>query len=155
EVLAFLVQLSERPILLALIGVAFTALMHSSAAMIIIGITFVTSDVLTLSAVLPLVIGANVGDTFPILITTFAPQSEVKKLAIYYFLFKRIRATISMLLFVFITDWVEYLPGSPERQIANFHTLLNIAIALLFVPFLPWIAKIFRKLLPQQELESS
>lgn len=155
EVLAFLVQLSERPILLALIGVVFTALMHSSAAMIIIGIAFVTSDVLTLSAVLPLVLGANVGDTLPVLISSLASQSEGKKLAIFNFLFKGIGATIAMLLLVFITDWVEYLPGSPERQIANFHTLLNIAIALLFVPFLPWIAKIFRKLLPQQELESS
>jgi len=155
EVLAFLVQLSEKPVLLALIGVVFTALMHSSAAMIIIGIAFVTSGVLPISAVLPLVLGANVGDTLPVLISSLASQSEGKKLAIFNFLFKGIGATIAMLLLVFITDWVEYLPGSPERQIANFHTLLNIAIALLFIPFLPWIAKLFRKFLLQRELESS
>src|SRR5699024_1672029 len=72
EVLAFLVQLSEKPVLLALIGVVFTALMHSSAAMIIIGIAFVTSGVLPIYAVLPLVLGANVGDTLPVLISSLA-----------------------------------------------------------------------------------
>src|SRR5699024_1092402 len=134
EVLAFLVQLSERPILLALIGVVFTALMHSSAAMIIIGIAFVTSDVLTLSAVLPLVLGANVGDTLLVFISSLASQSEGKKLAIFNFLFIGIGAKIVILLLVFITDCVEYLPESQVRQIANFHTSLHIAIALYLIP---------------------
>src|SRR5699024_12500152 len=64
-------------------------------------------------------------------------------------------AAMPMLHLVHIPALVEHLPGSPQQKIANFHTLLNIAIALLFIPFLSWIAKIFRKLLPQQELESS
>src|SRR5690625_4954096 len=61
-ILYYLISLSEKPILFALVGMIFTALIHSSAAMIIIGIALVTSDVLSISAVLPLVLGANVGD---------------------------------------------------------------------------------------------
>lgn len=149
-VLHFLITLSENPILFALIGMVFTALMHSSAAMIIIGIAFVTSDVLSLQAVLPLVLGANVGATLPVVVSSLASQIEGKKLALFYFLFKGIGVVIAMSLLVFITNWVELLPGSPERQIAHFHTLFNIANAVLFFPFLPWIARVFKRIFPQQ-----
>src|SRR5699024_7195101 len=57
QMLEFLAGLSENPIVLAFIAMILTALMHSSAAMIIIGIAFITSGVFTLPAVLPLVLG--------------------------------------------------------------------------------------------------
>ncbi|MEN1968802.1 Na/Pi cotransporter family protein [Lentibacillus sp. N15] len=150
NVLHFLVTLSDKPILFALIGMVFTALMHSSAAMIIIGIAFVTSGVLTLPAVLPLVLGANVGATLPVVVSSLSSQLEGKKLAIFYFLFKGIGVIIAMSLLSFITGWVDLLPGDPERQIAHFHTIFNIAIAMLFFPFLPWIAQLFKRIFPQQ-----
>lgn len=150
-VLHFLVTLSQNPILFAIIGMIFTALMHSSAAMIIIGIAFVTSDVLTLPDVLPLVLGANVGATLPVVISSLASQLEGKKLALFYFLFKGIGVVIAMSLLAFITDWIHYLPGNPARQIAHFHTSFNIAIAMLFFPFLPWIATLFKRFFPQQQ----
>lgn len=153
EVLNFLIDLAQQPFLLFLIGIIFTALMHSSAAMIIIGIAFVSSGVLTLPDVLPLVLGANVGDTLPVLISSLASQAEGKKLAVFNFMFKTIGALILMLLLTIIIDWVNLLPGDPERQIANFHTLLNIVIVLLFFPLLPFIAKLFNKLFPQKRKE--
>lgn len=153
DVLHFLINLSENPVLFALIGMIFTALMHSSAAMIIIGIAFVTSDVLTLQAVLPLVLGANVGSTIPVLVTSLASRIEGKKLALFYFLFKATGVVLAMMLLVFITDWVVQLPGSPERQIAHFHTIFNIAIAVIFFPFLPWIARLFKRFFPKKEEE--
>src|SRR5699024_7976872 len=100
------------PILFALIGMIFTALMHSSAAMIIIGIAFVTSGVLSLPAVLPLVLGANIGATLPVVVSSLASQLEGKKLALFYFLFKGIGVVLAMTLLTFITGWVEFLPGN-------------------------------------------
>lgn len=154
-VLHFLVQLSENPILFALIGMVSTALMHSSAAMIIIGIAFVTSDVLSLSAVLPLVLGANVGATLPVVVSSLASHLEGKKLALFYFLFKGIGVVLAMTLLTWINDLVTFLPGNPERQIAHFHTLFNIAITVLFFPFLPWIARLFERLFPRQDTAPS
>src|SRR5699024_9002704 len=143
--LNYLVNLAEHPVLLFIIGIIITALMHSSAAMIIIGIAFVTSDVLSIGAVLTLVLGANVGDTLPVLISSLPSQSDGKKLAIFNFIFKAIGAVISMFLLTIIIDWIEFFPGDPERRIAHFHTLLNIAVTLLFFPLLPWVAKLFSK----------
>lgn len=155
EVLQVLIKLSEQPIILFLIGVLLTALMHSSAAMIIIGIAFVTSGVLTLPAVLPLVLGANVGDTLPVLISSLAYQIEGKKLAIFNFVFKTTGALILLFILPFIQDWIELLPGNPDRQIAHFHTLLNIFVVLLFFPFITWMTELFNKWMPQKESEKS
>lgn len=155
QMLEFLAGLSEKPIVLAFIAMILTALMHSSAAMIIIGIAFITSGVFTLPAVLPLVLGANAGSTLPVVISSLASRIEGKKLALFYFLFKSTGVVFAMTLLTFITDWVSLLPGSPERQIAHFHTLFNIAIAVLFFPLLPWMAQLFQRLFPHQEEEPS
>lgn len=151
NVLDFLINLSGKPLIFALIAMVFTALMHSSAAMIIIGIAFVSSGVLSLPAVIPLVLGANVGSTIPVIISSLASRIEGKKLALFYFIIKTIGVTILMLLLVWVTDWVQLLPGGDERKIAHFHTLFNIFVALLFFPLLPWMAKIFKRLFPQEK----
>src|SRR5699024_9740128 len=120
QMLEFLAGLSEKPIVLAFIAMILTALMHSSAAMIIIGIAFITSGVFTLLAVLPLVLAANAGSTLPVVISSLASRFEGKKLALFYFLFTSTGVVFAMPLLTFITDWVSLLPGSPERQIAHF-----------------------------------
>ncbi|GAB2537869.1 Na/Pi cotransporter family protein [Gracilibacillus alcaliphilus] len=147
-VLHFLAELSENPLLFMLVSTGLTALLHSSAAMIMIGIAFVTSDILTLQAVLPLVLGANLGATLPVVLSGLSSKLEGKKLALFYFFFKGIGVVLVMSLLLIYSKWVSLLPGSPERQIAHFHTLFNIGIALLFFPFLPWIAQLFKKVFP-------
>src|SRR5699024_12185268 len=47
-------------------------------------------------------------------------------------------------------DLVPFLPGSAARQVANFHTLFNIAIAVLFFPLIPFIYRLFTKLFPRK-----
>lgn len=148
-VLQFLINLAEKPILFGLISAGITALMHSSAATIIIGIAFMTSGFLTLSDILPLVLGANLGTTIPVVISSLASRSEGKKLAIFYFLFKLIGVSIVFPFLFFIADFIQLFPGNIERQVAHFHTVFNIFIVLLFFPFLSQITSIFAKLIPE------
>ncbi len=151
SVLQFLVDLAENPILFTIIAMLLTALMHSSAAVIIIGIAFVTSDVLTLPAVLPLILGANIGSTIPVVISSLASRLEGKKLAFFYFFFKTTGVIVTLPLLFLLTDAIQMLPGSPERQIAHFHTLFNIGIVILFFPFISLIAKAFQRIFPPKE----
>ncbi|MFK4996779.1 Na/Pi symporter [Bacillus sp. N9] len=88
--LEMLVYISKSPLLFALIAMLLTALFHSSAAMIIIGIAFVTTGILSVQTIIPLVIGANVGSTIPVIMTSLATNKEGKKLASFYFLLKRL-----------------------------------------------------------------
>lgn len=155
SVLQFLLNLSDQPILLLIISMLLTALMHSSAAIIIIGIAFVASGVLTLPDVLPLVLGANIGSTIPVVISSLASRLEGKKLALFYFALKTVGVIIIFPLLFLLVDFVELLPGNPERQIAHFHTLFNIGIVILFFPFLAQIASLFYRLTPAKVKEST
>lgn len=150
QFLQFLVSVSKNPLLFAIIAAFFTALMHSSAAMIIIGIAFVTSGILPLSAILPLVLGANVGSTIPVVISGISSNTEGKKLGLFYFVFKVTGVTLAMILLPYVIEGVSYLSGSAERQIAHFHTLFNVGITILFFPFLPLITKLFHRIFRKQ-----
>src|SRR5699024_8306610 len=150
EMLTYLSTISTNPLLFAVIAMLLTALMHSSAAMIIIGIAFVKSDVLSLEAVLPLGLGANVGSTLPVIISSLASSWEGRKLAFFNFLFKGTGVVLAMASLPLVIDAVPHLPGSGGRQIANFHTLFNIGIAVLFFPLIPLIFRLFTKLFPKK-----
>lgn len=151
EVLSFLSTISANPVFFAFIAMALTALMHSSAAMIIIGIAFVQSDVLSLEAVIPLVLGANLGSTIPVIISSLASSWEGRKLAFFNFLLKGTGVVLAMAFLVFLTKLVPYLPGDAGRQIAHFHTLFNLAIAALFFPLIPYVLRLFEKIFPKKE----
>src|SRR5699024_4742954 len=153
DVLSYLTNISSNPVLFALLAMVFTALMHSSAAMIIIGIAFVQSDVLTLEAVIPLVLGANVGSTFPAVISSFASTGEGRKLALFNVLFKGTGVVLALSGLTWVIDVIPFLSSSSSRQIANFHTLFNIAIAMLFFPLVPLIDRLFSIVFPLKEPE--
>lgn len=146
-----LISISKNPLLFGMIAMALTALFHSSAAMIIIGIAFVTTGVLSVHAVIPLVIGANVGSTIPVIITSLTTNIEGKKLALFNFIFKCSGAVLAFLLLPWLSHYVDLLPGNGQRQIANFHTSFNIVIAALFFPLLPLVAKVFEKIFPKKQ----
>ncbi|MDY0394032.1 Na/Pi cotransporter family protein [Virgibacillus halophilus] len=143
-----LTSISKNPLLFGLIAMVLTVLFHSSAAMIVIGIAFVSTGVLSVHAILPLVIGANVGSTIPVIVTSLTTNLEGKKLAIFNFVFKCSGAILAFVLLPWLTHYVDLLPGNAERQIANFHTLFNIIIAALFFPLLPLVARVFEKIFP-------
>lgn len=149
--LDMLVSISKSPVLFAILSMLLTALFHSSAAMIVIGIAFVATGVLPVHTVIPLVIGANVGSTIPVILTSMATNKEGKKLAFFNFIFKTSGAILAFLSLAIINNYFYLLPGNPERQIANFHTLFNAVIAILFFPLVPMVARLFEQFFPKQE----
>ena len=48
---------------------------------------------------------------------------------------------------------VQKLAAEAPRQIANAHTLFNVSVALLFLPFTSFLAKIVLKILPELDSE--
>ena len=48
---------------------------------------------------------------------------------------------------------MDKLAAETPRQIANAHTLFNVSVAFLFLPFTSTLSKIVLKILPEQESE--
>jgi phosphate:Na+ symporter len=148
-----LLFVSGMPILFALLAMVLTALFHSSAALILIGIAFIDSGMLSVEVIIPLVLGANVGSTLPVILSSLSLSFEGKKLAFFTFLFKFTGAALFFLLLPWMMKGIGFLPGEPGRQVAHFHTLFNIVNALIFLPLLPLVAKGFQRFFPDKKEE--
>jgi len=157
----------ENPILGILVGILFTALIQSSSAFIGIMIILSTQGLLSLEASIPLIFGSNIGTAITAILASIKTDREAKQVALALTLVK----VIGVLLFIFwipqFADLVKNIsPKStlPEgdfntlantvpRQIANAHTVFNIVLTCLILPFTNAFAKLIEKILPLRVIE--
>ena len=165
--LEFLVKL-KNPLLGILVGTIFTALIQSPSAFIGIMIILASQGLLSLEASIPLLLGANLGASVSGIIAAMNASTESKKVAMATTFFK---LSGIILIIWWIPDFVKLVkflsPASENadtlnatarelpRQIANAHTIGNLLVAAVLLPFLNNIAKIIDKIIkPKPEEES-
>lgn len=152
----------ENPFYGILLATIFTALIQSSAAFIGIVIVLSQQGLLTLGAGIPLIFGANVGTCITAGLASIGTTREAKRVAMAHVLFK----IGGVLLFIFwiphFTAFVklispsydltgmEKLAAETPRQIANAHTIFNISLAILFLPFTTYFAKTLNRYFPDE-----
>lgn len=142
----------EHPATGILIGAALTALIQSSSAFIGILIVLSGQGLITLSAAIPLIIGANIGTAVTAIIASANGSRESKQVALAHTLFKLAGALIIVWFIPAFTDFIERLTDSSSaRQIANAHTVFNTIIAVLFLPFTNLFSRLVQRLLPYRE----
>ena len=154
----------ENPWLGIAVGALFTALVQSSSATIGIIIVLGSQGLVSLPAGIALLLGANVGTTATALLASIGRPREAQRSAVIHLIFK----VLGVLIWVFLIDQLMWLavqasPSSPEltgsarlaaetpRQIANAHTLFNVANTLLFLPFVNGFVWLVRRLLPDRK----
>jgi phosphate:Na+ symporter len=166
----------ENPILGLLVGTFLTAAIQSSAAFIGILIALARPGLLTLDAAIPLLLGANIGTSITAVLAAIGAGREAKRVALAHTLFKVIGALVFIGWVPAFADFVRWMtPGSAQspaagadpgaigaailtapgtdvsRQIANAHTMFNIALTALFLPFTGLAARVFTRILPSRE----
>lgn len=156
----------ENPVFGLLVGTIFTALIQSSSAFTGIVIVLAQQGVLPLEAGIPLIFGANIGTCITAGLASIGTSREAKRVALAHVFFK----IGGVVLFIFwipafadIIRWISpaaegsgmgTLTGATPRQIANAHTLFNVSLAFLFLPFTSLFMKNIYKILPQKAEET-
>jgi phosphate:Na+ symporter len=134
-----------------LVGAVFSALVTSSAATLGLALAFAHQGLLSLAGAVGIVLGANVGTCVTALTASFGASAEAKRVAVAHIAFKLLGVA---LVFPFIgpfTAVVASTTAEPARQIANAHTLFNIGISLVFLPFIPLAARAIESLVPDAQ----
>ena len=153
----------ENPFLGILVGAAFTALIQSSAAFAGIIIVLAQQGLMPLEAGIPLLLGANIGTCIGAALASIGGSQDAKRVALAHVTFK----IAGVLLFAFwiptFADLIRSisphssltgLSGLAEetpRQIANAHTVFNVSLALVFLPFTTVFSRIVYWILPVRE----
>lgn len=153
----------EAPLLGILAGAAFTGLVQSSSATTGIVIVMAGQGFITLPAGIALIFGANIGTCITALLAAIGKPREALRAGMVHVLFNVLGVLIWL---AFIDDLAAYvvsispvaegltglekLGAETPRQIANAHTIFNIANTVIFIGFAGLLARAVEYLVPER-----
>ncbi len=118
------------------LGALITWVAHSSLATVLLIVSLVTAGVISGLPAFALVLGANLGGAIPPVIATLGSSPETRRPPLGNLLFRLIGVVLVLVLVDFAAPYFYLLSKEPARQVVNFHTLFNIALAIIFIPFI-------------------
>jgi phosphate:Na+ symporter len=156
----------ENPAVGILVAALFTGLIQSSSATTGIVIVMASQGLITLTAGIALILGANIGTCVTALLASIGKPREAQRAGAVHVLFNVLGVAIWVPFIPQLAQLVTWVsPGSPElvgtarlaaetpRQIANAHTVFNVINTLLFLPFAGLLARLVEWLVPDRPLE--
>ena len=155
----------ENPWIGILIGTSLTALFQSSSAFIGVIIVIASQGLIHLESSIGLLLGANMGTAVTAILASLKSSREAKKVALANALFKLFGILVFVWWIPAFSDLVkavspkgntglppmEYLAQVAPRQIANAHTLFNVALTVMVIPFIRQFARLIEWMLPKKE----
>jgi len=159
----------SNPILGILISAIFTALVQSSSATMGVVIVLAMQGLITLNAGIALALGANIGTCVTAGIASLGKPREAVRVATTHVLFKVVGVLIILPFIEPFAEFVIYIsPAVAEgltgkaaeasvlpRQVANAHTVFNIGIGVLFLPFVSQFARLVYRIVPDRPIQET
>ncbi|MFA9396941.1 MAG: Na/Pi cotransporter family protein [Clostridiaceae bacterium] len=146
-----IISIGQHPILGIFVGLAMTATVQSSSATIGILIALASNGAIDLTAALPILFGDNIGTCVTALLASIGTNKNAKRAALIHLTFNIVGTTIFMLLMRPLLYIIPLLGGDITRQIANTHTIFNIANVVIQVPFLGFLVAFVNKIIPGKD----
>ncbi len=137
----------ENPILGVLTGAIVTVLTQSSAATVGIlqAISGAGTGAITFASAFPIIMGTNIGTCSTPLVSSINSSKNAKRAAMLHFYFNLL-GTVIFLIAIYI---IQYVVGWPfwskeftTGDIANFHTIFNVVVTMIFIPFAGLLEKL-------------
>lgn len=148
------------------IGCLLTMIIQSSSAMLGITITLAATEAIGFPTAAALVLGENIGTTITLWIASIGAQTVVKRTALAHTSFNLFGCLIIFCIFqpyLRFIDWM--MPGDPYcvlsgiagenqpvgRHIAAVHTVFNISMTVIFLPFLNYLVRFVCFVIPDRK----
>ena len=143
--------LANHPVVLVGFETVLGLVLQSPTAVIGIAMALCAQGVLPINGGLAVVLGANLGVGVTGLIAGFA-KADTRRMAVGNLLFKLIGVAVCVPLIPVLVFGLHVLSPAGEAQvIANAHTLFNVALALVFLPLVPFVAGVLERLIQARE----
>ncbi|WP_417454097.1 Na/Pi cotransporter family protein [Kiloniella sp.] len=145
-----LAALSEAPLFAVILAALITWITHSSVAMVLLIMSLSVAGVVSADLALVLVLGANVGAGIVPMALTMSETPKARRIPMGNMLFRFAGVLILLPLMEIITPYVAELSGAGVgRQVANFHTIFNIGLAIVFLPLVGVMSSLMERALPE------
>jgi phosphate:Na+ symporter len=156
----------ENPFIGILVAALFTALVQSSSATTGIVIVMASQGFITLPTGIALAFGANIGTCVTALLAAIGKPREAVRASMVHIFFNLAGVLVWFAFIQNLSDFVMMispvsshlsdsarLAADTPRQIANAHTIFNLANTLLFIGFVGAFARLVEFLVPDKPLE--
>jgi phosphate:Na+ symporter len=134
-----------------IVDIALAALLtwaaYSSVASVLLIMTLAEHQIVAPVAAIALVLGANLGNVIPQYIAAGANR-DARQLALGNLIVRGVGCLIAVPLLPWLSQAMVALESDPARQVANFHTLFNVALAVIFIGLLDPLARLCAKIIP-------
>jgi phosphate:Na+ symporter len=148
---ALLGAITGHPILCMGVAAAVTWAAHSSVAAVLVVMSLGAAHLISPTAVLAMVLGANVGSALNPLFEAGQPGNLASRRLPIGNLVTRVAGCALVLPFLNpIADILQRYEPNPARLAADFHTAFNVLLALMFIGPLDFVAAKLRRWLPDQ-----
>jgi phosphate:Na+ symporter len=138
---------SSDPIVNNALAALLTWAAYSSVAAVLLIMTLAEHHIVAPIAAIALVVGANLGNVIPQYIAAGANR-DARQLALGNFIVRGVGCLIAVPLLPWLAQAMQSLESDPARQVANFHTLFNVALAAIFIGLLDPLARLCAKIIP-------
>lgn len=140
---------STSPLLDIVLAAALTWAAHSSVVIVLLVMTLAANGVVPPYAAFALVLGANIGTAINPLIE--GPSSDdpvAKRLPLGNLLTRVAGVAVAWTALSPISRFMVDLVPDSARAVADFHTVFNLAVAIVFLPFVRSYARLLEQWLP-------
>ncbi len=149
-----------NPLLLVLLGAAFTAIIQSSSVMTSIALAMVVTGLIGIEQGIFLTMGSNIGSCVVAVIAGVTSGTNAKRTALIHLLFNCAGVAL-FLLAAWALGWFDIsygslfeklFPSAPQVQLAMFHTFFNTITVALMLPLTSALVRLVKKMIPDKPL---
>ncbi|MDO9713344.1 Na/Pi cotransporter family protein [Paracraurococcus lichenis] len=141
--------ISAEPLVAVLLAAALTWAAHSSVAVVLLVMSLAAKGIASPEAAFALVLGANLGTAInPVLEGATGDNPAAKRLPLGNLLNRVLGCAAALVAIPYLAPLATAVEPHAARAVADFHTAFNLALAVLFFPFLKPYAALLRRLLP-------
>lgn len=153
DFLGGVLESSFHPVVYLLLGILITAALQSSSATVGILQAISVAGVVPMDIALPFLFGVEIGACTAALVSSVGASIEAKRAAAAHLLFNLVGAVVFLIAFMligFLFDPVSYSMPISIFGIAIAHSLFNIAVTLLLVPFVAKVEHLLCCIIPER-----
>jgi len=148
---AWLITMGQNVLAGLLAGAILTAIVQSSSAVTGLTVAMGMSQAISLEGAVAILLGANIGTCATGLIASSRLSRAARQASIAQILIYVVGVIIFLPFFSSFIRLVSFTASDLPRQIANAHTIFNVAVSAILFPFVDLIARAAKRLAPEED----
>jgi len=143
-----LVTMGQRPFVGVLAGLVVTGITQSSTAVTSMAVAMGMNHAITLEGAIGIILGANIGSCVTGFVASFGQAHTARQASIAQIVVNVFGVVIFLPFIDQYANLVAHTAQELPRQIANAHTIFNVIVSAMLMPFIKQLDQISAKLTP-------